>query len=87
MEVSQDAVRCFQVGRGIHSGSSARRGSQPIAVTDLGDSFRFEKKTPFGASTWTRKKSELTDEEKALPWPAGARRERNHRSQQTSGAQ
>jgi hypothetical protein len=40
--------------------------NDPVAVTDLGDSYRFEKKTPFGASTWVRKKSELTDEEKAL---------------------
>ncbi len=38
----------------------------PVVVTDLGDSYRFEKKTPFGASTWVHKKSELTDEEKAL---------------------
>ena len=40
--------------------------NEPTVVTDLGDSYRFEKKTPFGASTWVRKKSELTDEEKAL---------------------
>jgi hypothetical protein len=40
--------------------------SDPVAVTDLGDSVRFEKKTPFGGSTWVRKKTELTDEEKAL---------------------
>jgi hypothetical protein len=39
---------------------------EPVAVTDLGDSYRFERKTPFGASTWVRKKSELTDEEKVL---------------------
>jgi hypothetical protein len=39
---------------------------EPVAVTDLGDSVRFEKKTAFGASKWVRKKSELTDEEKAL---------------------
>jgi hypothetical protein len=40
--------------------------NEPTIVTDLGDSYRFEKKTPFGASTWIRKKSELTDEERAL---------------------
>jgi len=40
--------------------------SEPVAVTDLGDSYRFEKKTPFGASSWVRKKSELTDEEQVL---------------------
>ncbi len=39
---------------------------EPVVVTDLGDSYRFEQKTPFGNSTWIRKKSELTDEEKAL---------------------
>ena len=39
---------------------------EPVAITDLGDSVRFEKKTAFGASKWVRKKSELTDEEKAL---------------------
>jgi hypothetical protein len=40
--------------------------SEPVVVTDLGDSYRFEKKTPFGVSTWVSKKSELTDKEKAL---------------------
>jgi hypothetical protein len=45
---------------------SSQAKSVPVVVTDLGDSYRFEKKTPFGQSTWTRKKSELTDEEKAL---------------------
>jgi hypothetical protein len=40
---------------------------EPITVTDLGgESYRFDKKTPFGHSTWVRKKSELSDEEKAL---------------------
>ena len=39
--------------------------AEPVAVTDLGDSYRFEKKTPFGNSTWVHNKSELTDEEKA----------------------
>jgi hypothetical protein len=40
--------------------------SEPVVVTDLGDSYRFEKNTPFGKSSWVRKKSELTDQEKAL---------------------
>jgi hypothetical protein len=40
--------------------------SEPVVVTDLGDSVRFEKKTPFGVGTWVRKKTELNDEEKAL---------------------
>jgi len=46
--------------------------SEQVAVTDLGDSYRFEKKTPFGQSSWVRKKSELNDDEKALTSkPAG----------------
>ncbi len=40
--------------------------TDPVKVTELGDSYRFERKTPFGTSTWVRKKSELTDEEKIL---------------------
>jgi hypothetical protein len=40
--------------------------SEPVVVTDQGASYRFEKKTPFGAVTWTRKKTELTDDDKAL---------------------
>ncbi len=40
--------------------------SDPVKVTDLGDSYRFERKTPFGQSTWVRKKTALTDEEKTL---------------------
>jgi hypothetical protein len=40
--------------------------SEPVLVTDLGDSYRFEKKTPFGTSTWVHKKTELTDDDKAL---------------------
>jgi hypothetical protein len=39
---------------------------EPTTVTDLGDSVRFERKTAFGISHWTRKKTELTDDEKAL---------------------
>lgn len=40
--------------------------SNPVAVTDQGDSVKFTKKTPFGVQTWTRKKTDLSDEEKAL---------------------
>lgn len=35
-------------------------------VTDLGDTVRFDRKTPFGVSRSVRKKTELTDDEKAL---------------------
>ena len=37
----------------------------PVTMTDLGDSVQFQRVTPFGPQKWTRKKSELTDEEKA----------------------
>ncbi|HEX5228143.1 MAG TPA: hypothetical protein VFW44_10555 [Bryobacteraceae bacterium] len=45
--------------------SSATK-SEPITVKDLGDSYQFDKNTPFGHSTWTRKKSEITAKEKAI---------------------
>lgn len=44
--------------------------SPPVHVTEMGDSVQFEKSTPFGKSKWMRKKSELTDQEKA--WVAKA---------------
>ena len=42
------------------------RDSQLMTVTDLGDSVRFERTTPFGITTWVSKKSELTDGEQAM---------------------
>lgn len=45
---------------------SAQSKREPIVVTDLGDSYKFERETPFGKSSWVRKKSELSDEEKVL---------------------
>ena len=38
-------------------------------VTDQGDTVRFERRTPFGSNVWTKKKSDLTPEEKALVTP------------------
>lgn len=38
----------------------------PIQATDLGDSYRFVRDTPFGGEVWTRKKSNLTEDEKAV---------------------
>jgi len=38
----------------------------PITATDLGDSVRFERNTPFGKQKWTKKKSELNSEEQAV---------------------
>ena len=40
--------------------------TNPIVATDLGDSVRFEAKTPFGPQVWVRKKAELSPEESAI---------------------
>jgi len=37
-----------------------------VRVSDAGESVRFERDTPFGKKVWTRKKSELNADEKAL---------------------
>ena len=39
--------------------------SAGMTMTDLGDSVQFQRPTPFGPQKWVRKKSELTDDEKA----------------------
>jgi hypothetical protein len=44
-------------------------GLPATRVTDAGDSLRFERPSPFGVYRWTRKKSELTADEKKL-WEA-----------------
>lgn len=45
---------------------TAAAEADPVTATDLGDSVRFERKTPFGTNQWVRKKSELTAEEQAM---------------------
>lgn len=40
--------------------------TNPVIITDLGDSVRFLWKTPFGDQSWVRKKTELNDDEKAM---------------------
>ena len=44
----------------------AAENSVPVTVVDLGDSYRFEKETPFGLTHWVRRKAELTEAESAL---------------------
>ncbi len=48
------------------SQASAPAAADLVTVKDLGDSVRFERKTPFGATQWVRKKTELSEDEKAL---------------------
>lgn len=45
--------------------NSAAPAPATRAVED-GDSVRFERNTPFGVQRWTRKKTELTEEEKRI---------------------
>ena len=44
-------------------------GMPATKVTETGDSLRFERPSPFGPYRWTKKKTELTDDEKKL-WEA-----------------
>lgn len=37
----------------------------PTVITDLGESVKFTRQTPFGAQSWTKKKADLSDDEKA----------------------
>lgn len=42
------------------------RASDLVKATEMGDSIRFVQTTPFGSHTWDRKKSELTEAERAV---------------------
>ena len=65
-ETTAPAPPAASPGDQSQAASSSLSKSDPVTVTDLGDSYRFERKTPFGGSSWVRKKSELTDDEKFL---------------------
>ena len=38
----------------------------PVTFTDQGDSIRFDRKSPFGVTTWTKKKTDLNEDEKKI---------------------
>jgi len=38
----------------------------PVSATDFGDRIRFQRRTPFGQFVWTKKKTELSDDEQGL---------------------
>ena len=40
--------------------------SQLIRTTDQGDTVRFAKQSPFGTTTWEKKKTEMTEEERTI---------------------
>jgi len=65
-ETAAPAAAVTSSGEQAETAQPGLSKSDPIVVTDLGDSYRFERKTPFGGSSWVRKKSELTDEERSL---------------------
>jgi hypothetical protein len=51
----------------------ASDASEEVTFTESGENITFKRKTPFGNNTWTKKKSELTAEERALLERAKAR--------------
>jgi len=48
------------------SGFNTTPKEELIKSVDQGDTEKFSKQTPFGATTWEKKKSDLTDEERAI---------------------
>ncbi len=46
-------------------GAPAALEGEGITASEQGDSVRFERKTPFGVTRWTKKKTELNSEESA----------------------
>lgn len=51
---------------GPPSDAAERSLKSNVKVVDLGDSYSFERPTPFGVSKWTHKKADLTEEDRAL---------------------
>ncbi|MES1260608.1 MAG: hypothetical protein ABUS49_02645 [Acidobacteriota bacterium] len=51
---------------GVAADSTGGLKSQFVKATDAGDTVKFERPSPFGATKWEKKKTDLTDEERAL---------------------
>lgn len=65
---------------GVVKASEDARPAPPapdVRVIDQGDSYKFERSTPFGLSKWTRKKSELTRDEQEIVDKANSRSSAN----------
>jgi len=58
----------FGVSRWVddHDDSKLRVVTQETRVTDLGDSVRFERPTPFGSQIWVRKKADMDETERLI---------------------
>lgn len=54
--------------------------TQGMRATESGDSVRFERMTPFGKATWTKKKDDLDESEQAA-WDATQRARSNSAAQ------
>jgi hypothetical protein len=63
-DVARDRQSPF-AAEGSHA-AAAPQAENVVTAIEAGDSVTFQKKTPFGNNSWTKKKSELNEEEKAL---------------------
>jgi hypothetical protein len=54
---------------GSEAVNAAPQAMPAAKVTDLGDTVRFERPSPFGVMKWEKKKTDLTDEERAMLTP------------------
>jgi hypothetical protein len=48
------------------AGLIATPPEQLVKTTDQGDTVKFARQSPFGVTTWEKKKSEMTDDERAI---------------------
>ncbi len=59
-------VRKPDAGESPAAAKASEFSGQSVKVTDAGDTVKFERQSPFGPAKWEKKKSDLTDDEKAL---------------------
>jgi hypothetical protein len=60
-------------GKQTQANTPSSSGREQVRITEEGDSLRFERSTPFGSRVWTKKKSELDEEEEAA-WKASKKK-------------
>ncbi len=58
--------------RNVEKPAEPPRPSKPLVdVKVVGDTVKFQRKTPFGTQAWTRQRAELSDDERKLAKQAG----------------
>ena len=65
-EIARDRQSPFAAQQAVAAHAGQMQDAEMLAVTETADTVTFTRGTPFGKSSWTRRKSDLTADERAM---------------------